>query len=79
MSDTEIQEQWALVNTPLGEPWSGRTRYAAAMYFYKRGELSPDVLEVYRLCSRLDGEDPLAIMRDRGIGKEWMKRLGCAP
>lgn len=32
--DTETAEQWALVNTPLGEPWSGRTRYAAAIYFY---------------------------------------------
>ena len=77
--DTEFSEQWELVNTPLGEAWSGRTRYAAAMYFYKRGELPPEVLEVYRLCSRLDGEDPLSIMRDRGVGKDWVKRMGSEP
>ena len=73
--DTEAAEQWELVNTPLGEQWSGRTRYAAAMYFYKRGELSPEALEVYRLCSRLDSQDPLTIIRDRGVGKDWLKRM----
>ena len=77
--DTEFSEQWELVNTPLGEAWSGRTRYAAAMFFYKRGELPPEALEVYRLCSRLDGEDPLSIMRDRGVGKDWLKRMGSEP
>ena len=77
--DTEFSEQWELVNTPLGEAWSGRTRYAAAMYFYKQGELPPEALEVYRLCSRLDGEDPLSIMRDRGVGKDWLKRMGSEP
>ena len=68
-------EQWALVNAPLGEEWSGRTRYAAAMYFYKRGEMSAEVLEVYRICSRLDRQDPLAIVRDRGVGEDWVKRM----
>jgi hypothetical protein len=74
--DTESAEQWALVNTPLGQNWSGRTRYAAAMYFYKRGELSAEALEVYRLCSRLDSEDPLPIIRERGAGKGWLRRMG---
>ena len=73
--DPEILEQWELVNTPLGETWSGRTRYAAAMYFYKRGELSSEVLEVYRLCARLDHQDPLTIIRDRGVGKDWLARM----
>lgn len=73
--DNERDEQWELVNTPLGETWSGRTRYAAAMYFYKRGELPAEVLEVYRLSSRLDNQDPLAIVRDRGVGKDWLKRM----
>ena len=77
--EAEIAENFELVKTPLGEPWSGRTRYAAAMYFYKRGELPPEALEVYRLCSRLDGEDPLSIMRDRGVGKDWLKRMGSEP
>ncbi len=74
--DAEFQEQWELVNTPLGEEWSGRTRYAAAMFFHKRGDMSYETLEVYRLCSRLDNEDPLSIIRDRGVGKAWLERMG---
>ena len=42
--DKERAEQWALINTPLGEEWSGRARYAAAMCFYKQGEMSAEVL-----------------------------------
>lgn len=75
-SDAEWRAQWALVTTPLGEEWSGRARYAAAMYFYKKGEMSAEALEVYRLCSRLDNEDPLPIIRQRGIGKGWLERFG---
>ncbi|GLS34145.1 hypothetical protein SAMN04488498_10913 [Mesorhizobium albiziae] len=75
MDDDETAEQWALVNTPLGEEWSGRTRYAAAMFFYKRGEMSAETLEVYRTCSRLDAEDPLSIIRDHGVGKDWLARM----
>lgn len=71
----EVAEQWQLVNTPLGEPWSGRTRYAAAMFFHKRGDMGAETLEVYRLCSRLDSEDPLAIIRQREIGKTWLERM----
>lgn len=75
MEDKEAAEQWALVNTPLGEEWSGRTRYAAAMYFYKRGEMSAEALEVYRICARLDSQDPLSIIRDRNVGKNWLERM----
>ena len=74
--DAEAAENWALVNTPLGEPWSGRTRYAAAMFFYKRNEMTAETLEVYRICARLDSEDPLPIIRDRGAGKDWLERMG---
>lgn len=75
MSDDEDAEQWELVNTPLGEHWSGRTRYAAAMYFHKKGEMGAETLEVYRICARLDHQDPLPILRDRGVGKDWLKRM----
>lgn len=78
MTDTEAAEQWALINTPLGEEWSGRTRYAAAMYFHKAGEMSAETLEVYRICARLDAEDPLAILRQRSIGQNWLRRMGAA-
>lgn len=74
--DAEWREQWSLVNTPLGEHWSGRTRYAAATYFYKMNAMTPEALEVYRLCSRLDNEDPLPIIRQRGAGKGWLERFG---
>lgn len=73
--DAELAEQWRLINTPLGEEWSGRTRYAAAMYFHKRGDMDAEALEVYRICSRLDGEDPLPIIRDRGVGKAWLSKM----
>ena len=72
----EDAENWDLIRTPLGEPWSGRTRYAAAMYFYKKGDMNAETLEVYRLSSRLDHQDPLSIIRDRGVGKAWLERMG---
>ena len=74
--DEEAAEQWELVNTPLGEKWSGRARYAAAMFFYKRDEMSAETLEVYRICARLDSTDPLPIVRDRGVGQDWLQRMG---
>lgn len=73
--EAEIAENWALVNAPLGEVWSGRTRYAAAMFFFKRGWMTPETLEIYRLCARLDHQDPLSIIRQRGVGAEWLERM----
>jgi len=73
--EREAAEQWALINTPLGEEWSGRTRYAAAMWFYKRGEMPAEALEVYRICARLERQDPLYIIRDRGVGADWLARF----
>ena len=77
-ADEERALQWKLVRTPLNTEWSGRTRYAAAMFFYHSGELTADELEIYRICSRLDFEDPLKIMEDRGIGKVWIARMQSA-
>ncbi len=38
--------------------------------------MSAETLEVYRICARLDHQDPLPIIRDRGGGKDWLKRMG---
>ncbi len=73
--EAELAENFALVRTPLGEQWSGRTRYAAAMFLYKLGHMNADTLEVYRLCARLDHQDPLSLIRQRGCGRDWLKTL----
>lgn len=73
--NSEEAENWRLVLSPLGEEWSGRARYAAAMYFYKRGEMNAETLEVYRVSSRLDHQDALAIIRERGIGADWLAKV----
>lgn len=76
MSDgAEEAENWQLVLSPLGEEWSGRARYAAAMYFYKHGQMNAETLEVYRVSSRLDNQDPLPIIRERGIGADWLAKV----
>ena len=59
--DDEERRNWRLILTPAGEEWSGRTRYAAAMCFYKRGEMSAEVLEIYRICSSI----PAGLRLDR--------------
>jgi hypothetical protein len=46
------------------------------MFFYKRGEMGAEALEVYRICARLDSENPLPIIRDRGVGQDWLRRIG---
>lgn len=53
--------------TPLGEPGSGRQRYGAAMALHHAGRIPAEVLEVYRICSARDRDDPLALIRARGL------------
>ena len=56
-----------LLQAPLGEPGSGRVRYGAAMALHARGLLSEAALEVYRICSPLDAQDPAPLLRERGL------------
>jgi hypothetical protein len=37
--------------------------------------MAPEVLEVYRICSRLDAEDPVSVLRRWQIGAEWIARF----
>lgn len=69
------REHWVQILIPPGEPWSGRARYAAAMHFHLAGAMEADVLEVYRICSRLDGEDPLDALRAYRIGARWIAEV----
>jgi hypothetical protein len=54
----EDRRQLADLETPPGVPGSGRIRYAAAMHFYNRDQLSAEALEVYRILALIDAEDP---------------------
>jgi len=52
---------------PLGGTRSGRARYAAAMDLYNAGQIGPDALEVYRVCSLLDRADPARMLAEAGL------------
>jgi hypothetical protein len=52
---------------PLGQPGSGRVRYGAAMELWRLGQISAEVLEVYRVVSAHDGRDPMDALRERGL------------
>ncbi|HEU0223676.1 MAG TPA: hypothetical protein VFR34_15895 [Paracoccaceae bacterium] len=71
----EMAEQRRLLASPLGEPGSGMARYAAAMFFYRAGRISADELEVFRVCARMDGEDPREWARGRGLDWERVEAL----
>ncbi|MEM9046748.1 MAG: hypothetical protein AAGC81_18865 [Pseudomonadota bacterium] len=57
-------EEWGNLRRPLGEPGSGLVRYAAAMHLRQRGLMDDMTLERYRICSRLDWEDPDSVQLD---------------
>lgn len=59
---------------PLGVPGSGRLRYAAAMYFNRAGKMSDQALEVFRICSPIDHEDPAHLLHDLGLSAEIPSR-----
>jgi hypothetical protein len=65
---------WREVLAPTGVEWSGRARYAAAMHFHLKGMMPAEVLEIYRICSRLDAEDPLDALRAYRMGADWIAR-----
>lgn len=66
----EDKSALAQLCVPPGQPGSGRVRYAAAMHFNRAGQLSDEALEVFRICSPYDGEDPAGLLRDRGLAAE---------
>ena len=71
----EDRKNWALILTPAGEEWSGRAHYAAAMYFYRKNEMSAEVLEIYRICSRIDHEDAVDALKAYKMGEAWIRKV----
>jgi len=55
------------LDATLGVPGSGRVRYGAAMELWRRGDISAEVLEVYRIASAHDRIDPRALLRQDGL------------
>ncbi|MNW18445.1 hypothetical protein D3C71_2180170 [compost metagenome] len=49
------------------------------MFFYQRGEMNAETLEIYRICSRLDAEDPVSVLRRHHLGSEWISRMEGKP
>ena len=57
----------ALLYSPLGEPGSGRVRYGAAMALWRDGQISAEVLEIYRVASAHDRRDPISVLKELGL------------
>jgi hypothetical protein len=55
------------LHAPLGVKGSGRVRYGAAMALWRDGQISAEVLEVYRVAAAHDARDPLADLASRGL------------
>lgn len=79
MRDNDLENAWDDIRIPPGEDWSGRRRYAAAMTLYSHGLLDAETLEIYRICSRLDQEDPLSLMRRWHVGADWIDKITAGP
>ena len=71
-----MDEALLLLHAPLGVPGSGRVRYGAAMALYAQGQISAEVLEVYRVASAHDGRDPAVILSEMGLP---VPKIGAAP
>jgi Dimethlysulfonioproprionate lyase len=63
----------------VGPVGSGRIRYGAAMHLNRAGLMSDAALEVYRICSLLDAEDPAALLRARGLQGELPVSVPLSP
>ena len=62
-----MTDQARFLDAPLSQPGSGRVRYGAAMELYAQGQISAEVLEVYRIASAHDGRDPAVMLREMGL------------
>jgi hypothetical protein len=65
----EDARQYELLVARNTESGAALWRYGAAMYFYARGQMTADVLEVYRICAPIDSEDPRQLLASRGLSQ----------
>jgi hypothetical protein len=72
----EDRHQASLLMTAPGPEGSGRIRYAAAMYFFQRGMLSEAALELFRISSAIDHEDPLLSIKLHKLDSEISRIVG---
>ena len=72
----EDRHQANLLMTAPGPEGSGRIRYAAAMYFFQRGMLSEAALELFRISSAIDHEDPLVSIKLHKLDFEIPRIVG---
>ncbi len=56
-----------LATAPVGAPGSGRQRYGAAMTLWREGLIAPQVLEVFRIASAVDAQDPAPMLAEAGL------------
>ncbi len=71
----EDRMQLAYLRTPVGEPESGRVRYAAAMHFARRHMLSQQALEVFRIIAKEDGIHPRDELARQNLATEFDQLL----
>ena len=55
--------QYKFLNTPININKSGYIRYGAAMYFFNKGLISEETLEVYRICCKFDHYNPRDLLK----------------
>jgi hypothetical protein len=60
-------EALRVLATPPGPAGSGRERYGAAMTLWREGLVTPDVLEIYRIASPIDAQDPAPMLEAAGL------------
>jgi hypothetical protein len=63
----EDARQYELLMSPSTAHGAALWRYGAAMYFFASGQMPAEALEVFRICSPLDGEDPRKLLAARGL------------
>jgi hypothetical protein len=67
VDQSELDQQFDFLCAHVGATGSGAIRYAAAMYFYNLDMMPAGMLEIYRMCSKFDREDPIDLAKFEDI------------